>query len=152
MEPISLAPLLGEQRTAALAVCESPSPCGWSWRAAPEGLLAQGISSCHCSAIAFIDNHCTTCLDSSLAGDCGYSRIFMAWRKPATSPSRLRRATSPSRGGFRFIHGNIFPWQGRLWGRSWRYFPPGRRGLGVVHGGLSWGPDDRLGCSVFCFV
>ena len=33
------APLLGEQRTAASAACESPSPCGWSWRAAPEGLL-----------------------------------------------------------------------------------------------------------------
>ena len=33
----------------------------------------------------------------------------MAWRKPATSPSRLRRATSPGRGGFRFVHGDIFP-------------------------------------------
>ena len=32
------APLLGAQRTAASAACESPSPCGWSWRAAPEGL------------------------------------------------------------------------------------------------------------------
>ena len=38
MEQFS-APLLGEQRTAALAARESPSPCGWSWRGAPEGLL-----------------------------------------------------------------------------------------------------------------
>ena len=29
-------PLLGEQRTAALAACESPSPCGWRWHGGVE--------------------------------------------------------------------------------------------------------------------
>ena len=41
-EPNLKPPLLGEQRTAALAACESPSPCGWRWHggAVTEGLLS----------------------------------------------------------------------------------------------------------------
>ena len=32
--------LLGEQRTAALAACESPSPCGWRWHG---GAVTEGL-------------------------------------------------------------------------------------------------------------
>ncbi len=40
--PIPKPPLRGEQRTAALAACESPSPCEWRWHGAAvtEGLAA----------------------------------------------------------------------------------------------------------------
>ena len=36
-------PLLGEQRTAALATCESPSPRGWRWHG---GVVTKGLLFC----------------------------------------------------------------------------------------------------------